>query len=225
MIKHGVPQGSVLGPLLFLIYINDLNNSISFSSTYHFSDDTNIININTDYKKLQKEINYDLKSLNEWLLANKISLNVAKTELIFFHKVRSPLPSNLKIKMNGKRLSHSKYVKYLGIYLDEFLTGTFHCEEIIKKLNRANGILAKARHYMPLKNIYYATFSSHLFYGSQIWAIMNKISLLQRKAVRIMTYSKTRDHTSPIFKELKILKVMDNISLNMTNYIHGHICH
>ena len=53
--------------------------------------------------------------------------------------------------MNGKRLSHSKYVKYLGIYLDEFLTGTFHCEEIIKKLNRANGILAKARHYMPLQ--------------------------------------------------------------------------
>ena len=132
--------------------------------------------------------------------------------------------------MNGKRLTHSNYVKYLGIYLDETLTGTFHCEEIIKRLNRANGILAKARHYMPLhilKNVYYAIFSSHLLYGSQIWGqtsktVMNKISLLQRKAVRIITHSKTRDHTNPLFKELKILKVMDNISLNNCLLVHDY---
>ena len=74
--------------------------------------------------------------------------------------------------MNGKLLYPSEHIKYLGIYLDATLNGTFHCDELTKKLNRANGILAKSRHYVPpkqLKDIYYAIFSSHLTYGSQIW--------------------------------------------------------
>ena len=99
-IKHGVPQGSVLGPLLFLIYINDLHKCIKNSNTYHFADDTNLLYIppkNTRNYKDEKEkkkskqnivrkLNTDLKSLNHWLMANEISLNSAKTEMIFFRK-------------------------------------------------------------------------------------------------------------------------------------------
>ena len=89
--------------------------------------------------------------------------------MIYFHKPRSKL-ADLKIKMNGTRLFHSKKIKYLEIYIDETLMGNEQCEEVAKKLSRANGILAKSRHYVPLthlKNIYYATFSSNLFYGLQ----------------------------------------------------------
>ena len=85
-IKHGVPQGSVLGPLLFLVYINDLHKAIHFSKVYHFADDTNLLNICNSSKKLQKQINIDLKLLYKWLLSNKISLNCAKTEAIIFPK-------------------------------------------------------------------------------------------------------------------------------------------
>ena len=83
-VKYGVPQGSVLGPLLFLIFINDLNIAIKNSETFHFADDTCLLNIKDSIKKINKVVNKDLKFLIQWLHANKIFLNVAKTEVIIF---------------------------------------------------------------------------------------------------------------------------------------------
>ena len=225
---HGVPQGSVLGPILFLIYINDLHRCIKYSTTYHFADDTNLLHISKNYKILQKRVNYDLFSLHKWLTANKISLNEGKTELIYFRK--SGPPPTLSIKLHGKTLAPSKFVKYLGILLDEFLSGEAQCSELIKKLNRANGMLAKARHYVPdleLKNIYHAIFSSHILYGSQVWSnklmsVTDKIFRLQKAAMRIMTFSEFRAHSEPLFKKLEILKFTDSIAVNNCSFVYDY---
>ena len=119
---------------------------------------------------MQKDINFDLKMLYKWLLANKISLNCDKTEIFFFHKPGEKAP-DLKIKMNGHIIFPSKHLRYLGIYLDETRNGEFHCKILAKKLKRANRILCKARHFInkeDLKILYCAFFSSHLIYGCQI---------------------------------------------------------
>ena len=90
------------------------------SKVFHFADDTNFLNICNSAKKLQKSLNTDLRILYRWLLANKISLNCDKTEIIFFRKPGQEIP-NIKIKLNGHRLYPSNYIKYLGVYIDEHL--------------------------------------------------------------------------------------------------------
>ena len=228
-LPHGVPQGSVLGPILFLIYINDLHHCIKYCTTYHFADDTNLLNISNDYQTLRKKVNYDLFNLHKWLTANKISLNEGKTELIFFRK-SGPVPL-IKIKLHGKSLIPSNSVKYLGIYLDEFLSGEAHCQQLVKKLNRGNGMLAKARHYVPqsdLKNIYHAIFASHLMYGAQVWtpkllSVSEKMFRLQKGAMRIMTFSEFKSHSEPLFKQLRIPKFQDSILLNNCTFVYDFL--
>ena len=105
-VKYGVPQGSVLGPLLFLIFINDLNIAIKNSETFHFADDTCLLNIKDSVKKINKVVNKDLKFLTQWLHANKIPHNVAKTEIIIFRRKKKQLDFDWNLKIRGKNSKH-----------------------------------------------------------------------------------------------------------------------
>ena len=133
--------------------------------------------------------------------------------------------------MNGHRIYPSNYIKYLGVYLDPLLNGKAHCEILMKKLKRSNGMLSKARHFVPfneLKTIYYAIFSSHMIFGSQVWGqsknVFNeKVHKLQNKAMRIITFADFQASSDPIFKYLKILKLQDFITLQNCLFVHDSL--
>ena len=146
-VQHGVPQGSVLGPLLFLLYINDLNKALKYCTTIHFADDTSLLLKNNSLKQMKKYLNRDLKNLTNWLNANKISLNASKTELLLFRHPNKNVNYYLKAKLNGKLLKPSQYVKYLGMYIDPYLNWNHNTKILASKLARSLGMLSKIRHY------------------------------------------------------------------------------
>ena len=219
-ISHGVPQGSVLGPLLFIIFINDLHLSVKHSKVRHFADDTNLLLSDKSLKKINKHINHDLSLINKWLRANKISLNTSKTEIIIFRKKNKAITKHLDFRIGGQRIEVSNKVKYLGIILQEHLEWNIHINNLSNKLNRAIGLLSKIRHYVPkflLRTIYYALFNSHLIYACQVWGqketIVRKLLTIQNKALRIINFKPFDHPADPLYHSNKILKITDYIKL------------
>ena len=167
---------TVLGPLMFPIYINDLNKAIKYCDVHHFAHDTNLLLSDKLLKKINKHINHDMKLLNIWLRANKI-LNASKTEIIYIILIKIPSQSNitkhLNFRISSQYIRRISQVKYLGlISLNEFLSWSTYYTSLKKKLNGAIGLLSKVKHFTPqnlLKTLYYSLFNSHLIYGCQVW--------------------------------------------------------
>ena len=225
----GVPQGSSLGPLLFLIYINDLRMSLSKTSCGHFADDTFILFHSEKPKTIETIVNTELKEVVKWLRLNKLSLNAGKTELIFFHSCKHPLDyDSISVKMNGHKLTPVDYIKYLGMYIDKYLNWNVHIEDLSKKLSRANGVLSKLRYNVPLETcvqVYYAIFYSYLNIGCNVWGFTSErniddIQILQNKCVRIMTFAPFNSNTDQAFIDLGLLKVREVIKTNQLKVVY-----
>ena len=182
-------QGSILGPLLFLIYINDFFVAVKYSECHHFADDTTLLNLNSYVNSINKQVNYDLKILSNWLKVRKISLRVDKTKVLLFTSSKKQLDCNFKIKLNGKRLYKTDSVKYLGIQTGKILTLKQQINHVALKLNKANAMLSKLRLALDIKSLRSfcsAIFESHLCYASLVWvqnpSSVAKLHLLQIKS-------------------------------------------
>ena len=231
-ITCGVPQGSILGPLLFLIYINDMHMAVEFSTIHHFADDTNILYSCKSLKGLRKRVNADLAYLHDWLCANRLSLNAGKSEFIVFRPAHHN--TRLTLKLHQSKLFESQNIRYLGLILDNKLDWKAHITELSKKLSRAVGLLYKMKNLCSksvLRSLYYSLFNSHLSYGLAVWgnaslSHINKIRTLQKRALVAISSEPNGNNAdiNHIHYDLRILnfdhQLQSQLSSLMWDYDH-----
>ena len=227
IIRWGVPQGSVLGPLLFLIYINDIVTSSDVFKFILFADDTSLHFSCDNVQVIEDTVNHELAKISEWLSANRLSLNVGKSKLLYFTNNDRTALKDIEIKINNQTLAEVASAKYLGVYLDNKLQWDVHINNIKLRLSKGVGILAKIRHYVPksvLRSLYFTFINSHIDYNLLNWgtaplANIEKISRKTRKAIRIISFKTHDDEPIPLFKHLSILPLEETLLLKQAKHM------
>lgn len=231
IITCGVPQGSILGPLLFLLYINDLVNCSKLLKFIMFADDTNLFYSHKNLNDLVDIVNQELIRVSLWLKVNKLSLNIKKTHFIIFHFKQKKITSPVLIHIDDNILEQVKTTKFLGVIINENLTWSDHVEVITNKCSKNLGIIRKISRSVPneiLLTLYNTLIYPYLNYCNIVWSsqpttVLHKLFRLQKKAVRIMTYSHWNAHTLPLFHRLKLLTVYDINKLQTSCFTYSAI--
>ena len=218
----GVPQGSILGPLLFLLYVNDVVHSVKNARPVLFADDTNLIIEHTNFDELIPIVNNELKSITQWFIRIKLSLNTEKTKFIIFRPKGKVLPVEpWGVAIGDQMIARVSEIKFLGVFLDEFINWRFHintkCNAIAKNL----AVLNRVKNFIPLltrKTLYHALILPHLSYGVLAWGNsksqeLKRLKILQKRAIRFIIKAKYNSHTGPIFSSQNILTLDDIYNL------------
>ena len=222
-IDYGMPQGSCLGPLLFLIFTNDLYRNISFCKCILFTDDTTIYLTHDNLKFLHDCMEIDLGHLNDWFSTNSLTLNLSKSRVMsFVYRKRAVDP----IKIGDVSLPEATEFKFLGIWFDSKLRWNCHMDKLILKIKQNSNLLKASCNFLnkhSLLSIYFAHIYSHLHYGSLVWGNMAtkyQLNCLQQVQNKCVSYIMNKKMLAKDFKSNKLLTVEDMIWIKNTKMGH-----
>lgn len=241
IIRHGVPQGSILGPLLFLTYINDLPKFISPIKSILYADDTTLLVTSKDSNQIDHISKQQVTNLNTWFSANNLILNVSKTNKIEFSAKTLLDHSPISAHAETLPIPSVNSVKFLGLRVDANLNWKAHVGDLIPKLNSACYALKQMCQISDLNTlllIYNSYFQSHLTYGIIFWGNSVESHLIfkiQKRALRIINHSSKFSSCRPLFLKFKILPLFslyiyeilrfckkNQDKFTMNNYFHNY---
>lgn len=228
-ITHGVPQGSTLGPLLFLIFINDLTTVSNLLRFILFADDTNVFCSGDNLPNLCDIVNTELAKISNWLNSNKLSLNISKTHYLIFTRKKNPV--NISIYLCGDKLERCSSTKFLGVIVDEKLCWKEHISYVCKKVSKSIGIISKIKDNLDSKTkilLYYTLVYPYFQYCVTAWGSarpshLKPLIIKQKAIIRIISNANFLQHTDPLFKNLCLLKFMDICKLEVLKFTHSQI--
>ena len=209
----GVPQGSLIGPLLFLIYINDLPNCLSKALPRMYADDTSISIAASSLPELESALNIELANLHEWLNVNKLSLNIAKTELMLIasrQRLATTIGHSLTVQIKGHEIDRVPHTKSLGVYIDQNLSWSKHVNETAKIISSGIRALKRLRPFICKETailLYRALIEPYFDYCCPVWDGLNneladKLQKLQNRAIRVIKKSDYYSSTTALCGKL-----------------------
>ena len=225
-VNIGVPQGSTLGPLLFLLYINDMAKCSLKLFLSQFADDSTITySSKTSIPDAKNIIEEEFKKILEWLAANKLIINLSKTHLMAF--TNSPYEP-VSVTVNNQTINEVTETKFLGVILDNKLCWDAHIKHISNKMSKSVSILKMLKYTFPtkaLKTIYHSLIYPYFNYCNLIWGSaasshLNSITLIQKKCIRIISKAGYYDHTEPLFNAHNVLTVPKIYNYNCAKFIY-----